>query len=360
MVLCGLAVAAAAAPVAVVGWRAARRAGEPTLPRWRPWRVPWARAPWGGFEVVGAFLVLAIVIPGLAHESLVGSGFFTRVYGPEFPPPMPRPGPRVEASAAVAGAATASAAHARQEELATVRNLWAGAAALPVQLGLLVLVRRTLYPDWTGPPRRPSVAAQLTLAILAWAVLTPAVLVFNQVVLDLFARLGGSADVHPLARMTELRPILDQFLFLFRACVAAPLIEELLFRGMLLSWLLGARYRAWAALVGGVLIAGLLGQPSGPPAELVTRGPVLFALGLVLGYVVLIRMFRRKSRTVGAVYASSVVFAVVHSTVWPTPVPLFVLGLGLGYLAVRNRGVLVPVVVHGLFNAVSALFVLTG
>src|SRR5262249_41154216 len=158
-----------------------------------------------------------------------GSAFFARVHGPDFPPPLPRPGPRVEASGAVAGAAAASVAHDRQGELALLRELWAGAVALPFQLGLLVLVRRTLYPGWAGPPRRPSVAARLALAGVAWAVLAPTVLVFNQLVLDLYARLGGSADIHPLARMTGLRPVLDQILFLFRACVAAPLIEEILF-----------------------------------------------------------------------------------------------------------------------------------
>jgi len=50
----------------------------------------------------------------------------------------------------------------------------------------------------------------------------------------------------------------------------------------------------------------------------------------------------------------------VHSSVWPSPIPLFVLGLGLGWLAMRTRGVFVPVIVHGLFNAVSAVFVLRG
>jgi membrane protease YdiL (CAAX protease family) len=70
-------------------------------------------------------------------------------------------------------------------------------------------------------------------------------------------------------------------------------------------------------------------------------------------------MLRRKRRTAGAVYASAALFAAVHSSVWPSPVPLFALGLGLGYLAVRTRGILVPVIVHGLFNAVSAVYVLS-
>jgi CNT family concentrative nucleoside transporter len=48
------------------------------------------------------------------------------------------------------------------------------------------------------------------------------------------------------------------------------------------------------------------------------------------------------------VYASAALFAVVHSAIWPSPIPLFLLGLGLGWLAVRTRGVLAPAIVHGL------------
>jgi membrane protease YdiL (CAAX protease family) len=88
-----------------------------------------------------------------------------------------------------------------------------------------------------------------------------------------------------------------------------------------------------------------------------TRGPVLFALGLVAGWLVL-RQATRNRRTVGSVYASASLFAVVHSAVWPSPIPLFILGLGLGWLAVRTRGPLAPAIVHGLFNVVSVLFVL--
>ena len=57
---------------------------------------------------------------------------------------------------------------------------------------------------------------------------------------------------------------------------------------------------------------------------------------------------------------SALVFAAVHSAVWPTPIPLFALGLGLGVVAVRTNGVLAPAIVHMLFNTVSVLFVLSG
>ena len=65
------------------------------------------------------------------------------------------------------------------------------------------------------------------------------------------------------------------------------------------------------------------------------------------------------ARRARAVYATAALFALLHP-VWPNPVPLFVLGLGLGWLAARTTGLLVPVLVHALFNAVSAVFVLRG
>ena len=89
-------------------------------------------------------------------------------------------------------------------------------------------------------------------------------------------------------------------------------------------------------------------------------GPVLFAGVLAAGLVIVWVTVRRGKRHLRAVYASAAMFAMVHSAVWPSPVPLFLLGLGLGWCAVRTRGVLVPAIVHGLFNAVSAVYVLRG
>ena len=54
-----------------------------------------------------------------------------------------------------------------------------------------------------------------------------------------------------------------------------------------------------------------------------------------------------------AVFSSATVFALVHAHVWPSPVPLFVLGLVLGWLALRTGGLLAPVALHALFNAVG-------
>jgi membrane protease YdiL (CAAX protease family) len=56
-----------------------------------------------------------------------------------------------------------------------------------------------------------------------------------------------------------------------------------------------------------------------------------------------------------AIYGSAMLFAVFHSSVWPTPIPLFVLGLGLGWLAYRTQSLVGPITVHVLFNSVACL-----
>lgn len=354
MVVAGLIVSAVAVPLGVAGWRIARRWGTALLPRWQRWRVPWA-----GFEVVAAFLLLNAVVPGLVFAALAQGGFFTAVYGPDFPPSPPTPVPSLEASAAVAGGPAALTAKGRATELNVVRGLWAGVLSLPAQLGLLFFARNLLYPGWRSPTTRRGIPSQITLGVLGWAVLTPVALGVNALVAWAFAELGWSTEGHPLTTLSQTRPAIDQVLFLLQACLAAPVVEEVLFRGVLLPWLLGSRWRVWPVLGVAAATAAYLSADGRNAFTNLDRGPVLFALLLAAGWALLAGVLRKR-RTAGAVYASAALFAVVHSSVWPTPIPLFLLGLGLGWLAVRTRGVVAPAVAHGLFNAVSAVFVLRG
>ena len=57
-------------------------------------------------------------------------------------------------------------------------------------------------------------------------------------------------------------------------------------------------------------------------------------------------------------YGTAVLFAAVHSGVWPSPIPLLPLALALGWLAYRTQSLTAPFVLHGLFNAVTALALL--
>jgi membrane protease YdiL (CAAX protease family) len=110
------------------------------------------------------------------------------------------------------------------------------------------------------------------------------------------------------------------------------------------AWADGDRAAAATHLIPGAFFLGLI--------------PLLF-LAPVLGR--LRRHVRlRSEQDVQAVLAGAALFAAVHAHVWPSPVPLFVLAVGLGYLYLRTRSLVGPVVVHGLFNAVSAVYLLLG
>jgi membrane protease YdiL (CAAX protease family) len=350
-------VAAFALPVGFLGWVIARRQNQPLLPPWKPWRVPW-----GAFEAVAAFAILAVVVPYAVLLGLTHAGFYQEIYGPEFPSVSETRMPAMEASAAVAGVPAAAVVHESLEVAAELRRLWAGSFAIVMQVALFFLACRTLYPTWRWPPQ-PGLGTCLLLSIAAWALLTPLVLAFNFGVNIVFTMFDLQPDAHSLTKLGG-RPLLDSLLFLFQACVAAPIIEELLFRGVILSWVLGGRKpspapdappssRPWVVMAFALLFT--------LPSALSNRfGPTIFAVILAAGLVLVVDASRSKRRTASAIYSSAAFFAMVHSAIWPSPIPLFLLGLGLGWLTVRTRSVLVPAIVHGLFNAVSAVFVLRG
>lgn len=107
---------------------------------------------------------------------------------------------------------------------------------------------------------------------------------------------------HEIEEILRKTPTRSNLILAFVGAVGiAPVLEELLFRGILLPWLrrvLGA----WPAIV-----------------------------------------------------LSSVIFAAAHSDAWPAPIPLFILALFLGYLAYRTTSLVASITLHATFNAVSML-----
>ena len=328
MALAGGIIAAVALPLALVAAVVVRRRKVTLFPARRPWRVPW-----GGFELTLAFIAIALI-----PELLQSAG---------------------------------------------VQRIAAGVIALPIQLSLLTLVRFALYPAWY--PFRASAASSsiphpsavsrrsfglilcrvIALGVLVWLVLTPLIHLLNSLVTITFTLLDLPVEPHPLIKLAG-GSAREHVLFVAEACVAAPIIEELLFRGLLLPWIIGARERN-----SGGMVAQTLYPPSARPLVVMAvaalysagtgkLGPVVFAGVLTLGLGVLWLTARRGRRHARAIYTSAAFFGLVHSSVWPSPIPLFALGLGLGWLAVRTRGFIVPAIVHGLFNAVSAVYVLRG
>jgi membrane protease YdiL (CAAX protease family) len=347
MLLAGGIVAAMALPFGLIAWLAVRRSPQRWLPPWRPW---WG--PWTFFEVIVAFVVVSILIPETISYVLLRSEGVSSSRKRELP--------SVEASSAVAGMPVTLAAREQNEQAETaaiIRGLSARVLALPIQLTILLCACRMMFPRWWFMSR-PSLEARILLAVVAWVFLTPMVLGVNVAVNILFSIMDWQQDSHPLVKLGG-RTLFESALFVFQACVAAPVVEEMIFRGAILAWAMGSRkqqsipdvpYRIRPLVVAvlGLLFAILSGR----------IGAMFFSMGLILCLGLVELFFRKKRRTVSAIFASSAFFAAVHSSVWPSPIPLFLLGLGLGWLAVRTRSVLVPIIVHGLFNAVSTLFVL--
>jgi len=360
MLAAGLSVAGAGALVSLVLYAVARTSRARLFPPVGPFR----NAP-DGAVVLGAFAIF--VLTGVVVQSvLTGSGFFPWVYGPDFPvelPPEPSP---------------------VQKAAATVRYLWAATFAFPIQVGLILGLTSVFG---GSPVTGRGWARNIVAGYLTWLLVTPAAfLVFVLANLAHAGLTGRPPDKHPLTVLGESAGAREWALFALQTVALAPALEELVFRGLLLPWLASRRpahpdapftippaRRPLALLLVAAGVATVMhlgdlrhawaaGDTGGVVAHLV---PGLFFLALVpLDFVPAGRLRRhlrlRSRQALRAILASAALFAAFHAHVWPSPVPLVVLAVGLGYLYLRTRSLVGPIVVHGMFNAVSAMYLLLG
>jgi membrane protease YdiL (CAAX protease family) len=322
-------------------------------PGTRRWPLPPQRrraVPWNAGEVLVAFGVYRWLWPALVVQVLVSTGLLGWFYGPGF----------LESIKAQDGA--------DQELNLTRLQLWAQTAAFPFQLAsipvLFYLVSGT-QPYQLGLTLRRA-GKNILAGVLAWISLTPFVFTLNWLVTWSYQKLlHGVPEEHPLTRLGQQSlESVDWVLLVFSAVVAAPVLEELFFRGVVQPWL--RRYPGGGAIgiAAALIIAvadridpiGLGWKQSGVVGVLHGLTPVLFVLLMVPPFLLLRHL--RNPRAAGAIYGSALFFAAAHSFAWPTPVPLFVLGLGLGYLAYRTQSLVTSIAVHALFNSVACVMLL--
>jgi membrane protease YdiL (CAAX protease family) len=316
------------------------------LPRGRPF-LPVQRcraAPWTVVEVGLAFVVYLCwpLVLLVCKETLRLGGFFTWLYGPGF-------------------AGNSSAA---QREV-----LWTAVLTCPFQvLALVNLVRSMsgahLYQlGLTGSRLKQN----LVVGWLGWLIVTPPVLALHVAVLWIYtAWLHVRPEEHALIKLAQDHLLaVEWVLVLLSAIVVAPIQEELLFRGIMQPWLLGRSRRSDAVMAIAFGCAILFRSDKLKEAfhagsvetflhELTPAGFVLLLIPCYLGSA---RLFRRwfPPRVTRAFFATSLLFAMFHASVWPTPVPLFFLALALSYLSYRTQSLVPAVLLHALFNAVASI-----
>lgn len=283
-------------------------------------------------SVLAFVLLLSATYPLLlwiGWNGLELAGFFDRLYGPLDP------------------ARTAQA-----------HQIGGVVVAAPVLAGVWLLYRGMIAggPAVLSPHR---LARDVAFGVVGWVVLTPSVFLVHFFANVLSEWLGAPPDEHGLTTLGVGPSLLSQVVFGAAVCLFTPLTEEILFRGLLVGWAGGRWYRPWVLMLlaaGFALLGTLAGSHGFAPLGFVA----VLAAGL-LGIPAVQRVRPRfPVRTATTVLATAALFAAAHSAVWPTPVPLFVLGLGLGYLAARSNGVTASTVAHGLFNAVSFVYLLRG
>ena len=257
---------------------------------------------------------------------------------------------------AVAGGASAATFRTDSAHAIQLRQMAAGFLALPVLIGGAAFLRHVVHDIRPGFDRR-SLPADVARGAVAGVVFTPVVHAVYWFSKTLNAAWGGVEQAHPLAETGVGHSAGEIAFFLVSVCLVVPWIEELLFRGVMLRWL--ARRQAHAVLVFAIALAFAATRGLGWDPKI---APTAFVAGLMLLSFAVEWLGSKRPRfpvrTVRAVLASSALFAAAHSAVWPSPVPLFVLACGLGYLTVRTGRITAAVVAHGLFNAVSSVILI--
>jgi membrane protease YdiL (CAAX protease family) len=304
-------------------------------------------ARWSAAEIVGAFLI-GTLCPQLLFQFLRYSGWYTWVYGADF--------------LTVFDEGVRQSNGTSPQVFYTRLMLWAFCAALPLQLlatlALLNAFSGTRLADVGLTPRR--MGRNLVAGLLAAVALVPGVYGIQGLVVFFVNQLGGSGQEHPFAKLGEVSLLPSEWVVLILvAVVVAPIWEELLFRGIIQPWVIDRRFGGPSAFLAALAVTvssrlEYIKAAADLSGLLVQLLPVLILLALVPVYLVL----ARHSRAGAGLFAASVLFAWVHAGVWPSPIPLFWLALGLGWLALRTRSLVGPIVLHALFNGVACVVLL--
>jgi membrane protease YdiL (CAAX protease family) len=309
-------------------WRFTSLVRPPLLPLQRVRLISWQ-----GGDVLLAFWIV-YGIPVLVYVALRQTGFFDWLYGE-----------RVEPSTG------------EVDVLWLWSMLLLGPLALCASIVVLRRVTGARLAEMGLTPVRAGTNAAVGYAY--WLVLTPLTLGLNFVAV--LATPENWQELHSFTKLSQQDLAGSEWLLLIAsATFLGPVLEEYLFRGVLLPWQLQGGLRAQVIVAFCALIAAALtnryeaGRPLNP-------APVLFVMVMLPG-VFLVPLWQGRGNLqdgafgpLAAVFTNGLFFAAMHSNAWPSPIPLLVLGIGLAWVTYRTSSLVPAVTIHALFNAVSAV-----
>ena len=329
---------------------------------------------WTGRDVLLAFCALGFQV--FIIVMLLQIGFFANLIGPE-----------PDRAAFKDDNAFKDAARAY--------GIRCGAIASPLYLAVtLGVVFASLFVRTSTRPHHLGLTwarwpANLGLGLAAVVLVAPFVLGLHSMTTIVLGDQGFSYVV--LAR--DIKNDWEWIVLAFMLVVAAPLIEEVIFRGVLLGWLRRATLAGHLGVMGATILRAAFGAWNFEPvsqAFTFNAGPLIFAAVFVGGYVyAMVRLARRyqleedeiqawqpqasrdpvhneafcskeairqswtEANARLALYGSAMLFAIIHTDAWPAPIALFPLSLVLGALAQRTQSLIGPIVLHATFNLIS-------
>jgi len=233
-----------------------------------------------------------------------------------------------------------------------VSGTLASLAAVIVSLAAIVVRARAGWHDIGVRARH--VIPDLRLGLFAFVMLAPPVYAVQLALVQWFP------SRHPLILMLKENPD-PVFLMItgLSAVAVAPLSEEYFFRLLLQGWLekvavvrgglRGLLSADWAAEETGqeVYVVEPQDNPYAPPSVGGTTEVELSDVNSIP------RDQEEMSIRSWPILVSGVLFALMHASHGPDPIPLFLLALGLGYLYQRTHRILPSITVHLLLNACS-------
>jgi membrane protease YdiL (CAAX protease family) len=322
--------------------------------RFWSWVLPSRRnyaAPWTGVDVLIVFFLTEFFWATMLGALLNYSGFFEALFGEDFQ--------RILDEQATT-----------PEGILTLNRwrLWVSVIAFPFNLATLLVVPRLLSETrlYQVGLTRHRLGRNIFIGVVGWAFITPTVLGLNEIVRKVYVLTTHSvAKENVLAGLGRSHPpALEMALIVVSAVIVAPVLEEVVYRGLLQRWL---SRQPWGGLLAWSLSFGLAVVYSirpmrtawgaadwagfeaalQPPAFVLALLPVLWLIG------------RGSSpQAARALLGTSLLFAIRHVQAWPDPVALFLLALCLGWLANRTRSLVGPIVLHSLFNGVGCVMMI--